>query len=356
MLIITNRIAVAGASDADAFSSAFAVDSPNLSVADATLNQGGGNAASDWTVSRLALNATDATIKARLGEVIKPGKRVLVYVHGNGYDYLECLKRCEALHNAFKLDVIGFSWPSEGHKPQQNLPLPPDCRKIAADKKVTKVTFFKWLANTRSNYLQAKKNAVSSAVALTKALRLINDVLAQTGDAMAGTLSIHSLGNHLFWQAVTQNDANDAITHFSNVLLLAPCLDARDQEELLDPLLPQRGVYVTFNNDDWVLAGAQIADGDLKLGLKPGNTNSSNLHVRYIDFEGACKGAIGHRYFIDPKDLAVATTQRLFKRTFSGEDDLQLGEPDTKVYPFHCDTQGRFCRMGLGTVDNMGGN
>ena len=113
MLIITNRNRVAGSTDGRAFSSKFTVDSPILSVAKAErLITGEG--AEAWKTSDIDVDASDAVLAARIAEYFSfvhgLGRRILVYVHGNSYDYQECLTRCEALASEYTgVEVIGFS-------------------------------------------------------------------------------------------------------------------------------------------------------------------------------------------------------------------------------------------------------
>ena len=360
MLIITNRQPVAGATDGAAFSSKFTIDSPKLSAADANkLTTGEG--AAGWATSNIVAGASDQDIADRvsgyLAKAAGLGRRVLVYVHGNGYDFLEGLQRCQALSSEYVgIEVIGFSWPSEGFTPGSAQTLSDFDRDMAGSDAVNKqINYLNWFKSTKDRYVQAKKNAESSAVAVTRTLQIINDALAKSGDHKLGTLAIHSLGNHLFWQAVKRESADAFVSAFSNILLLAPCLTSGLQDELLAPLNPA-SVYVTFNKNDWVLAGAQVADGDTKLGLNPGTKLSVNPHVRYVNFEGAARGLVGHRYFIDPNDMAVATTKRLFERTFAGEDDLLPGEDVRRVYPFGCDVKRKVCEMGFVTDDSMPGS
>ena len=269
MLIITNRQRIAGATDGAAFSSKFTIDSPKLSVADAS-KQATGEGAAGWVTSDIVAGANDQDIADRLTAYLATanalGRRVLVYVHGNGYDYLECLQRCEALSSEYAgVELVGFSWPSEGFTPGSAQTLSDFDRDMADSDTVNqRLKYLNWFKSTRDRYVQAKKNAESSAVALTRALQLINEALVQSGEPKMGTLAIHSLGNHLMWRAVKRESADAFVSGFSNILLLAPCLAAKLQDEVLAPLNPA-SVYVTFNKNDWVLAGAQAADHDTKL-------------------------------------------------------------------------------------------
>lgn len=362
MLIITNRHPVAGNSSGGAFSSKFTVNSPRLAVADAN-KVGPGDGAGDWKVGNIVDSASDADIAARLAEHFAAarlhGRRILVNVHGNGYDYLECLTRCHALSSAFVgIEVIGFSWPSEGFAPTKPGEIEDIDRDMVDGQGANKPAVFRnWIKSKKDRFQQATRNAASSAVALTRTLQLIDAALATPGAGMSATLAVHSLGNQLYLHAVDERGADAVSKRFANIMLLAPCVDARQQKKLLDPLAPKKRVYVTFSKNDWVLAGAQVIDGDIKTGLDPGSGKalSANAKVRYVDFAGAARGIANHRYFIDPNDLAVKATRQLFERTFTGEDDLRAGEEERDVYPFQCDSKRKVCFMGKADTEPMPG-
>ena len=354
MLIITNRVPSANPTDGNAFTSKFGVGKADLSVADATKLPIGTGAAA-WSTKDVDVNTSDNVIGKRLAEHMSAaklnGRRILIYVHGNSNDYLKMLERCYDLTLAYEgIEVIGFSWPSEGFLPSQKKLMTAFERDMGADDGLnSQLKYRNWMADTQKEYRQSKKNAESTAAAFTRSLKLIAKALANVNTGNDGTLAIHSLGNYLFWQAL-QNQAALAYTkQFSNIVLLAPCATNAVQQPMLDPLVPMKRVYVTFNKNDWVLAGSQVADKDTKLGLDPGMPTdlSANAQVRYVDFEGAAVGLAGHRYFIDPHDLRVPKTKQFFSRIFAGEDDLRSGEGEKQAYPFGCTNDGKTCYMGI---------
>ena len=353
MLIITNRKPT-NSTDGNAFSAQFNQDSNVISAMNATKIPGGDGAAG-WAISQIVapINNNDAAIAEQIKNYIhlakSLGRRVLVYVHGNGYDFLKGLERCDALSSEYgNVEIIGFSWPSEGFAPKSEASLTQHQRDMNDDDAISnKFKFINWVDETEDRYAQALLNATSSANALEKALRLVNTAL-ENSDAETGSLAIHSLGGLMFYQAVTQSNEPSLCSAFANILLLAPDIKADIQNRLLDSLTPKR-VYVTFNRGDWVLAAAQAADRGTKLGLDPGDGTalSKKAIVRYVDFGGATKGCAGHRYFIDPQDMGVETTKRFFTRTFGGLADFNpLKEDSTIVYPFHCADGGKVCWMG----------
>ena len=356
MLIITNRVPSTNPADGNAFTSRFSVGKPDLSVADATKLQTGSGAAA-WSTKDVDVNASDVAINKRLAEHMSAaklnGRRILFYVHGNSNDYLKMLERCYDITSAYEgIEVIGFSWPSEGFLPSQKKLMTAFERDMGADDGLdSQSKFHNWMADTQGEYRQARKNAEGTALAFTRSLKLMSKAIANANTGNDCTLALHSLGNYLFWQALQNQSALPYTRQFSNIVLLAPCVTNAVQQPMLDPLTPKKKVYVTFNKNDWILTASQIADKDTKLGLDPGLSTdlSTNVQVRYVDFEGAAVGLAGHRYFIDPGDLRVPKTKQFFSRIFAGEDDLRPGEGEKQAYPFGCTNDGKTCYMGITT-------
>lgn len=357
MLIITNRVPSTNPIDGNAFTSKFGVGKTDLSVADATkLLTGTG--ATAWLTKDVDVNATDNAISKRLAGHLSAaklnGRRILIYVHGNSNDYLKMLERCYDLTSAYEgIEVIGFSWPSEGFLPSQKKFMSAFERDMGADDGLdTQPKFHNWKKDTQKEYRQSRKNAEGTAAAFSRSLKLMSKALANVSTGNDGTLALHSLGNYLCWQALEHHATLAHMGQFSNIVLLAPCIANGVQQPMLDPLAPKKKVYVTFNKNDWVLAASQVADKDTKLGLDPGMPTdlSANPQVRYVDFEGAAVGPAGHRYFVDPSDLRVQKTRQFFSRIFASQDDLRPGEGEKQVYPFGCTSDGKTCYMGITTT------
>lgn len=358
MLIVTNRQANATATDGSAFTSKFSVDGEALSVAHAVKVQNGDG----WETRDVQSDAKDSAISNRIGKYLADaqshGRHVLVYVHGNNNDYTKMLQRCYDLTSTYEaIEVIGFSWPSEGYLPGQKQVLSDFERDMGEDDALdTRKKYTNWVLEKRARYLQAKTNAEGSSKAFARFLKLAGKGLANADANAGGTLSVHSLGNHLLLDSIDKYDADKNLKAYSNILLLAPAVPSPSQGLLLDKLQPKKRVFVTYNKNDWVLAGAQIVDGESKLGLDPGTPalRSANPKVRYVDFENASAGA-GHRYFVNPKDTGKKTTKALFARTFYGLDDVNVGEGEQQVYPFGCSADGKTCFMGANAPQEPGG-
>jgi esterase/lipase superfamily enzyme len=157
MLIITNRAPATNPTDGNAFTSKFAVGKTDLSVADATrLSIGNGPAA--WKTKNVDVNTSDIAISKRLAEHMSAaklnGRRILFYVHGNSNDYLKMLERCYDLTSAYEaIEVIGFSWPSEGFLPSQKKFMSAFDRDMGADDGLDSQSKFQnWMMDTQREY------------------------------------------------------------------------------------------------------------------------------------------------------------------------------------------------------------
>jgi esterase/lipase superfamily enzyme len=373
MLIITNRkpnLSPTSQDSGRAFSSKFAAGQPTLSIVNA-FNSSVDTENPQWTTENTIIDAADAQIKKRISEfgraAAAQGRSVLVYIHGNNNDFAKMLQRCHFLSQTYEhIEVIGFSWPSEGFPPGIDSRLSAHEVDMGDDDGVANEKMYKnWFAEKRDRYLQATRNAHASAAALGRCLALFGALKSSDTNTVL-SIAAHSLGNELLRKTTARRGINSDLSSFCNVVLAAPAVDATLQASFLNPLSPQKRVFVTFNKNDWVLAGASVVDGDTKLGTNPTSTPnlSSNEKVRYVDFEGAASGA-GHRYFLEGSRLDMKrkerfkVAKRFFDRTLSRFDDILIGESEGKIYPLRCSSNGKFCYMGPETArgpnDSPGG-
>jgi esterase/lipase superfamily enzyme len=365
MLIITNRKVESDQTGGEAFSSKFSKNDTKLTIADA-FNASADLEAPIWKTHNIEKNATDAEVTKRVTVYAKnaasQGRAILLYIHGNNNDYAKTLTRCHFLSQTYEgIEVIGFSWPSEGFPPDEKGHLGSLEREIGDDDGLsTESKYRSWFSDKKTYYLQAKKNAAASAQALDRCLSLIADVKSAHQN-LTFVLGAHSLGNELLFKTIQLKASNSSLSSFTNVLLLAPAVSARDHASMLDQLNPEKRVFVTYNRNDWILAASCVVDGDAKLGVDPkyASALSTNKKVRYVDFEGAASGA-GHRYFLEGESFDMKRkkrfklAKRFFDRTFAGQDDIQKDEGEKAVYLLGCKPNGKVCYMGPATGSTLG--
>jgi hypothetical protein len=342
MLVFTNRD-VASQSDPSAFQRNFTPGGNRLGVA-AVARDGAGK----WGLSRIDTDVTERDALDLLLPLFAGPRPLLLYLHGNSTAPVACFARCAALEAEYGIEVVGFSWPSEGFQCDGQ----PLAKLAAADSPAEELELAGLKPANRADaegqqlarrYRQSKMNAQDSVDALAKFLRMLATARL-ISNAQPFTIAAHSLGAHFLQYALEVPGASEAIGAAQNVVLLAACVRADGHGGWVHQLRPKGRTYITFNRADNVLSGALVADGrkQAKLGADPGTDLLQGRGFRYISFSNAQTGLGGHRYFIDG---LTGESRRLFGRLFRSEADLQPGEPDRKDYPAGC--EGAVCYMAL---------
>jgi hypothetical protein len=344
MLVFTHRHVAEDRSDPAAFQRSFTPGASTVGVASVARSGSG------WSLSRLDADVQESDALDLLLPLFRGPRPLLVYVHGNGNTPAHCFARCAALEAEYNVEVVGFSWASEGFQCDgQPLPMlaapdaPPEEGDLAALKTLQRTSAGG--NDIARRYRQSKTNAQEAVDALSRFLRHVATARL-ISNAQPFTLAAHSLGAHLLQYTLEVHGASESVGTAHNVVLLAPCTRADGHTGWLHQLRPKGRTYVTFNQGDSVLFGALVADGrkQEKLGARPGATLLHGPGFRYISFSNAQTGLGGHRYFIDG---LTAESRRLFGRLFRSEADLEPGEPERKVYPVGCEPDGSVGYMAM---------
>lgn len=336
MLVFTNRDV-----GAQALGTAFEQGSDRLSLAEVD-----GSAQGGWVLVHKAVGVSDDEALQRLVALFQAaaGKPVLVYVHGNNNTPAACFERCQALRDLYQLEVIGFSWPSEGYAANgaraahvMDTELDGDENELAAA--TTDNRQQGWIRSKINRYHQATLNGRHSGEALARFLRLLATARLYA-NTRPFTLAAHSLGAQFLEYALDLPGASESTGAAQNIVLLAPCVRANGHAGWLGKMRPKGQLFVTYNQGDSVLAAASIADNFAapKLGIDPGAERLRMPYMRYINCIHAAKGIGGHSYFKEP-NMSKAM-KRVFGRIFASEPDLYPGEIDRKVYGIKGDEDG----------------
>jgi hypothetical protein len=349
MLIFTNRVVDETKRDETAFGRAFKPFDSRLGLA--YVERGKGGAGARWKLTNPDADVDVEDSMKALRPLFNGKKPVLVYIHGNNNTPEKCFERCERLGALYDVEVVGFSWASEGFtsegQPLQGVPAPDtddeDDIEGAKDRKIEKPG----TQGKIRRYHQAKTNAQDSAEALARFFRMVAAVRLIANQPF--TVAAHSLGCYFLQNTLGSNGAQESLGAAENVALLAACTNAAGHADWVAKIHPKGQVFVTYNKGDTVLLGANIADGgQTKLGGDL--TEFSQVpKVRYISFTGAQVGAWGHRYFVRDKMPNKALT--IFKRVFSSQKDIQGNELPRKIYPVGCEADGRICYMAGSAIE-----
>jgi Alpha/beta hydrolase of unknown function (DUF900) len=353
MLIFTNRSVQTQKTDEQAFTKVYAPLAETLSIATVKAKSN----PDTWKISDISEAISDVGAISKISSMLQGSKPVLVFVHGNNNNPSACFKHCLALEKHFDVNVIGFSWASEGFQPNGDDLAGVDGAKPESDNEDESLAAVNssnssegWIQRKARRYAQAKVNAQQSAHSFARFLRLL--AAARLGTMKQPySFAFHSLGNHFLHYAITKEGAAESLGVAHNVALIAGCTGASKHAAWVEKIKPVKRVYITYTKVDSVLAAASFIDGDVKLGTNPGTELIRDSRYRYIDFENATKMKVGaHRYFVadDSKSLSKQS-KLLFSRIFRSEQDYSSEDKSLKVvYPLGCDSGQTVCYMGSG--------
>ncbi|MEO6408371.1 MAG: hypothetical protein ABIO45_06405 [Burkholderiaceae bacterium] len=340
MLVFTNRATIPAA-DETAFATTFEPGGTRLALAGAARVSG------RWQLAGLNGDVGDDDAMQTLVPLFRGRRAVLVYLHGNNNSPAQCFERCHALAALYDLEVIGFSWASEGFLSDGG-----ELPGLAAGASGDELDLKGVKAANRTDpgfqrrirrYHQARINAQDSVDALARFLRMLGAARLYA-NTQPFTVAAHSLGAHFLQYALEVPGAGESLGTAHNVALLAACARAAGHRDWLGKIQPKGQVFVTFNKGDSVLLGAFIADGQqTKLGTDPGAELLKSSSVRYVSFTNAKVGFGGHGYFVNenmPKKML-----KVFARIFGSSLDIAADEYPRQVYPVGCDANELTCYM-----------
>ncbi len=347
MLIFTNR-ELQSAADPSAFTRRFQPGAERLGTAEVQRSSAG------FALADVQPALDDDAAMQRLVPLFRGGKSVLVYLHGNNNPPAACFERCARLGEIYDVEVVGFSWPSEGYLSSgvdlPNMPAGGDAGNTGEDALAGIQAGNRkegWAERKIRRYRQAKVNAQESGDALARFFRLLAAARLYANQQRL-SIAAHSLGCHFLQYAIENEGAAESLGAAHNNALLAACCRAEGHAGWVGKLSPKGQVFVTYNQGDLVLFGAYIADGSqVKLGVEPG-ARLVSPKLRYVSFTNAPVGAGGHGYFVrDSGDKMPKAARKLFGRIFGSQRDIQedQGEYPRKVYPVGCDADGATCYM-----------
>lgn len=346
MLIFTNRD-ITNATDESAYARSFKPGGTRLGFASAA-PAGGAN---QWTLGDVRPDADDAAVITALLPVFAGNRPVLLYLHGNNNTPAKCFARCALLRSIYKIEVIGFSWASEGYLPDgaDLVDAPNDDPGDEEELEAVRQSNRKEGAIQRKarRYRQAKNNAQDSVDALARFLRLLATARLHA-NAQPFSVAAHSLGAHFLQYTLDIDTARESLGTAHNVALLAACVMADGHTKWVSKIRPKGQVFIAYGSGDTVLLGASLIDGGkVKLGTEPGPDRVQTGIVRYICFSNSNAGPGGHGYFV--YDKLGKKMVKVFGRIFGSERDIQGDEVPRKIYPIGCDEDRLTCYVGLPT-------
>ena len=208
------------------------------------------------------------------------GKNCVFFVHGFNQSFYKNLEKSLALEKEHGVEVVVFSWPSNpgGFKTKE--------------------------------YRSAKRNAQASVGALDATLEKLGHYMKEPFNKEAleacdikFTFMTYSLGNFLFQNYVI-NALYEAETRmFDNVVLCQADVDNAGHQHWVNNIEAGKRVYITINENDWVLKWSDANFQKDRLGRTARNLVASNAF--YFDFTGGPNVGKTHGLFYEKTNDVV---------------------------------------------------
>lgn len=237
-------------------------------------------------------------------------KNCVFFVHGFNQSFEKNLEKCHALEKEHNVEVIAFSWPSNpgGFKTKE--------------------------------YRNAKRAALSSVGALDSTLEKIGKYLKEPFNRNAlkecnikFSLLTYSLGNYLFQNYVTNSIYEGETQIFDNVILCQADVDNEDHNKWVDSIAAGKRIYITINENDWVLKWSDANFQKDRLGRTARNLNSKK--AVYFDFTDGPNVNKTHGVFYKKTN---DTVKKFFTAVLNGERGERVKEftydPRINAYNF----------------------
>ncbi len=228
-------------------------------------------------------------VQARMCE---QAKNCLFFVHGYNTDFEAALEGGNRLETLYGLEIVVFTWPSNGGGVRGTL-----------------------------DYRSDKRDTALSVNALDRCFEKLAGYLrkhAETACNQNFNLALYSMGSYLFKRLLQSSVYQGETLLFDNIALLAADVNNPGHAEWVDRVQYRNRLYITINEDDFALAASRLKPGPqqlARLGHWIQNLNSRN--AIYLDFTDAEHVGNSHAYFWDDA-LDNPIVKRVFEDAFNG--------------------------------------
>lgn len=298
MYVITNRILQPSAAPEERFGATFNRMGPNeLRLAEAQ------KVGDSWQVDILDDRTTynGQEMWASEAAFIKSQKRMrqnqtnaLFFVHGFNTNFGDALESAYRIEQLYNLEVILFTWPSNGGGAIEGL----------------------------SSYQDDKRDAALSIGALDRCFEKLADYFMKYADQTCKrkfSLAMHSMGNYLFKRLLSSSIYQGETLLFDNIVMLAADVNNDGHAEWVDRIRFRNRLFITINEDDGaLLASKALAGEEQKARLGHWAKNLSARNAAYLDFTDAANVMAHHNYFTDDSALRNERIREFFSRAFNG--------------------------------------
>ncbi|MEM7179274.1 MAG: alpha/beta hydrolase [Spirochaetota bacterium] len=299
MLIVTNRnIDISnfknGVGNASAFGEIVNHKGPNeVRLAYAAKRDG------KWQIRLIEepVNLTDDNIPSKKvfdqlrNKLINDKKNCIFFVHGFNQSFEENIEKAFEIEKKHSVEVIAFSWPSN------------------PGGFITK------------EYRHAKRTAKASNAALDSTLEKLGRYLKEPFNRnsllkcdVKFSFMAYSLGNYLFQNYVIDSIYEDETRIFDNIILCQADVDNEGHAEWVDRIEAGKRIYITINENDWVLKWSDANFQKDRLGRTARNLNSRK--AIYFDFTDGENVRNTHGIFHEDTNSVV---KEFFTTVLNGE-------------------------------------
>lgn len=298
MYVITNRNLQPNARPEERFGPGFNSEGPNeLRLAEVTKED------DRWRVEILEdrtvyegveMWASEAAFLRAQANMRRLQRNALFFVHGFNTDFENALESAHRIEQIYNLEVVMFSWPSNGGGTVEGL----------------------------SSYRDDKRDATLSISALDRCFEKLAVYFLKYGARCDRkfSLALHSMGNYLFKRLLTSSVYQGETLLFDNIVMLSADVNNEGHGDWVDRVQFRHRLFITINEDDGALFASRAKSGDqqkARLGHWLHNLTARN--ATYLDFTDAAYIQAHHNYFSDASALRNESIRVLFERAFNGE-------------------------------------
>ncbi len=193
-------------------------------------------------------------------------KDIVLYGEGMGKDFPADVDRATRLTRVYDVTTVMFDWP----------------------------TYRPYMSGGK-NYRKARFQSTRVSIAMCDLFNELEKIKSFVkSDSANLTLLLHSLGNRLIKEAVTNNFIKTKTKLFDDIVLNAPCVKMRRHRKWLEKLNIQEQIYLTRNNKDRTLLLAKLAGFTEQLGRRSALCKAKN--AIYLNFSPVLEKE--HNYFL----------------------------------------------------------
>ncbi len=227
---------------------------------------------------------------------------VMFFVHGFNNDIESVLKRAEEFQKLYNVEVIPFSWPSNGGGIKGVVSYKSDKRDArsstgALERTMTKVGDYLDLVS-KARRLEIRLIAEEKCPLDREKQNVLYSKLLEKDCPFKVNILFHSMGNYLYKSMLKSSITEGNKLVFDNVMLVAADTNSKGHIGWVDKIRCRRRCYITINENDHALAASRAKFGEqqlARLGHYVRNLNSRQVY--YINMTDASWVKDSHAYF-----------------------------------------------------------